>query len=56
MRIAAEEKIENESHNPKVGGSNPPATNPMIGLQAKLLFPAGAKRGNHGAASVAILI
>jgi hypothetical protein len=28
MRIAAEEKNEDESHNPKVGGSNPPpATN-----------------------------
>src|SRR5260370_10734675 len=36
-------------HNPKVGGSNPPpATNLIIGLQAKLLFPARAKRGTHG--------
>jgi hypothetical protein len=37
------------AHNPKVGGSNPPpATNAIIGLQAKLLFPAGAKRGIQG--------
>src|ERR1700687_574645 len=37
------------AHNPKVGGSNPPpATNSIIGLQAKLLFPAGAKRGIIG--------
>jgi hypothetical protein len=31
MRIAAEEKNEDESHNPKVGGSNPPpATKELI--------------------------
>src|ERR1700726_2208792 len=37
------------AHNPKVGGSNPPpATNLIIGLQAKLLFPARAKRGIIG--------
>ena len=37
------------AHNPKVGGSNPPpATNLFIGLQVKLLFPAGAKRGIIG--------
>src|SRR6476646_4834387 len=37
------------AHNPKVGGSNPPpATNSIIGLQAKLLLPAGAKRGIQG--------
>src|SRR5580700_5722040 len=32
------------AHNPKVGGSNPPpATNFLIGLQAKLLFPDTAR-------------
>src|ERR1022692_3180367 len=37
------------AHNPKVGGSNPPpATNSIIGLQAKLLLPAGAKMSNPG--------
>ena len=37
------------AHNPKVGGSNPPpATNLILGLQAKLLFVAGAKRGIRG--------
>jgi hypothetical protein len=41
--------VDRLAHNPKVGGSNPPpATNFFIGLQAGLLFPAGAKRGNHG--------
>jgi hypothetical protein len=36
------------THNPKVGGSNPPpATNAIIGLQAELLFIAGAKRGTY---------
>src|SRR5204863_6974752 len=37
------------AHNPKVGGSNPPpATNAIIGLQARLLLPARAKRGTIG--------
>ncbi len=37
------------THNPKVGGSNPPpATKFFIGLQAKLLLPAGTKRGIIG--------
>jgi hypothetical protein len=48
-RALSLDSVDGCTHNPKVGGSNPPpATKLFIGLQAKLLFPAGAKKVNSG--------
>src|SRR5712692_173377 len=45
--------VSHETHNPKVGGSNPPpATKPFIELRASDVFTAGAKKGNKQASAV----
>ena len=45
-RVSPLDFVNSSTHNPKVGGSNPPpATNLFIGLQATDIFTEGAKRG-----------
>jgi hypothetical protein len=48
-RALSLDSVNGGTHNPKVVGSNPTlATNAIIGLQAKLLFPAAARRRIQG--------
>src|SRR5713101_7287742 len=52
-RKVVEFAVSHETHNPKVGGSNPPpATKPFIELRASDVFTAGAKKGNKQASAV----